>query len=74
MNAISGPWTIAVYTWREGIRKKTVLGFLLLSIVLYLARNRLHLSLHRIFSSSFLSCHTIFLLSYVMELSQHVLL
>lgn len=26
------PWTIAVYTWREGMRKKTLIGFLLLSI------------------------------------------
>jgi ABC-type transport system involved in multi-copper enzyme maturation permease subunit len=31
---LSGPWTIALYTWREGIRKKTVLGFLILSILL----------------------------------------
>ena len=22
-----GPWTIAVYTWREGMRKKTLIGF-----------------------------------------------
>lgn len=28
-----GPWTIAVYTWREGIRKKTLIGFLLLSML-----------------------------------------
>jgi len=28
-----GPWTIAVYTWREGIRKKTLVGFLILSLL-----------------------------------------
>jgi ABC-type transport system involved in multi-copper enzyme maturation permease subunit len=28
-----GPWTIAVYTWREGMRKKTLIGFLILSIL-----------------------------------------
>jgi Cu-processing system permease protein len=37
-----GPWTIAVYTWREGIRKKTLVGFLILSLLV-------------IFGSSFLS-------------------
>ena len=31
-NTIRGPWAIAVYTWREGIRKKTLLGFLILSL------------------------------------------
>lgn len=30
---IRGPWAIAVYTWREGIRKKTLIGFLLLSLL-----------------------------------------
>ena len=28
-----GVWAIAVYTWREGIRKKTLIGFLLLSLL-----------------------------------------
>lgn len=28
-----GPWTIAVYTWREGMRKKTLIGFLILSLL-----------------------------------------
>ncbi len=36
MNAVidffRGPWTIAVYTWREGMRKKTLVGFLILSL------------------------------------------
>lgn len=31
-DSIRGPWAIALYTWREGIRKKTLLGFLILSI------------------------------------------
>ena len=30
---IRGPWAIAVYTWQEGIRKKTLIGFLLLSLL-----------------------------------------
>jgi len=30
---IRGPWTIAVYTWREGMRKKLLIGFLILSIL-----------------------------------------
>lgn len=30
---IQGPWSIAVYTWREGIRKKTLVGFLILSLL-----------------------------------------
>ena len=30
---IRGPWAIAAYTWKEGIRKKTLLGFLLLSLL-----------------------------------------
>ncbi|MCF6284093.1 MAG: ABC transporter permease [Candidatus Hydrogenedentes bacterium] len=29
---LRGPWHIAVFTWREGIRKKTLVGFLLLSL------------------------------------------
>lgn len=41
-NAIRGPWVIAVYTWREGIRKKTLVGFLILSLLV-------------IFGSSFMS-------------------
>jgi len=28
-----GPWYIAVYTYREGIRKKTLIGFLILSLL-----------------------------------------
>lgn len=32
LDFLRGPWTIAVYTWREGMRKKTLIGFLLLSI------------------------------------------
>lgn len=30
---IRGPWYIAVHTWREGIRKKTLVGFLILSLL-----------------------------------------
>lgn len=30
---LSGPWCIAVYTWREGMRKKTLIGFLILSVL-----------------------------------------
>lgn len=33
---IRGPIAIALYTWREGIRKKTLVGFLLLSILVIL--------------------------------------
>lgn len=33
LDHIRGPWTIAVYTWREGMRKKTLIGFLILSIL-----------------------------------------
>lgn len=33
MNHIRGPWTIAVYTWREGMRKKILIAILLLSIL-----------------------------------------
>jgi ABC-type transport system involved in multi-copper enzyme maturation permease subunit len=31
-----GPLAIAIYTWREGIRKKTLVGFLLLSVLVIL--------------------------------------
>ncbi len=30
---LARPWAIAVYTWREGIRKKTLVGFLILSLL-----------------------------------------
>lgn len=30
---ISSTWSIAVYTWREGMRKKTLIGFLILSVL-----------------------------------------
>jgi len=30
---VMGPWTIAVFTWRESIRKKTMVGFLILSLL-----------------------------------------
>ncbi|MDX9975582.1 MAG: ABC transporter permease subunit [FCB group bacterium] len=30
---IKGTWSIAVYTWREGMRKKTLIGFLILSFL-----------------------------------------
>ena len=33
VSSIRGPWTIAVYTWREGMRKKTLIGFLILSVL-----------------------------------------
>ena len=33
VNYLRGPWCIAVYTWREGIRKKTLVGFLILSLL-----------------------------------------
>lgn len=33
MVALRGPWTIARYTFREGIRKKLLVGFLLLSLL-----------------------------------------
>lgn len=31
--SLRGPWTIALYTWREGMRKKTLIGFLILSLL-----------------------------------------
>lgn len=33
LSAIRGPITIAAYTWQEGMRKKTLIGFLLLSLL-----------------------------------------
>jgi ABC-type transport system involved in multi-copper enzyme maturation permease subunit len=33
LNYLKGPWAIAVHTWREGYRKKTLIGFLILSIL-----------------------------------------
>ena len=33
VSGIRGPWAIAVYTWREGMRKKLLIGFLILSIL-----------------------------------------
>ena len=33
LSHIRGIWTISVYTWREGMRKKTLIGFLILSIL-----------------------------------------
>lgn len=30
---LRGPWAIAVYTYREGIRKRTLVGFLILSLL-----------------------------------------
>lgn len=36
---IRGPWAVAVYTWREGMRKKTLIGFLILSILVIFGAN-----------------------------------
>ncbi|HOQ33546.1 MAG TPA: ABC transporter permease [Candidatus Hydrogenedens sp.] len=33
LDFIKGPWFIAVYTWREGLRRKTLVGFLILSLL-----------------------------------------
>lgn len=33
LDALRGPWTIAVFTWRESMRKRTLVGFLLLSLL-----------------------------------------
>lgn len=33
LSALMGPWAIAVYTYREGIRKRTLVGFLILSFL-----------------------------------------
>lgn len=35
-NHITGPWAIAMYTWREGMRKKILIGFLIFSILVIL--------------------------------------
>jgi ABC-type transport system involved in multi-copper enzyme maturation permease subunit len=34
-----GTWTIAVYTWREGMRQKTLMGFLILSVLVIVGSN-----------------------------------
>ena len=36
MSFIKGTWSLAAYTWREGMRKKTLIGFLILSILVIL--------------------------------------
>ncbi|HOJ32302.1 MAG TPA: ABC transporter permease subunit [Candidatus Hydrogenedentes bacterium] len=36
---LRGPWAIAVYTWREGMRKKTLVGFLILSLLVIFGSN-----------------------------------
>ncbi len=36
LGGLRGPLAIAGYTWREGIRKKTLIGFLLLSVLVIL--------------------------------------
>ena len=36
---LRGTWTIAVYTWREGMRKKILMGFLILSILIIVGSN-----------------------------------
>lgn len=33
LDYMRGPWFIALFTWREGIRKKTLVGFLILSLL-----------------------------------------
>lgn len=33
LSGLQGPWAIAVYTYREGIRKRTLVGFLILSLL-----------------------------------------
>lgn len=50
MDYIRSCWAIAVYTWREGMRKKTLIGFLILSILVIFGAN---------FISAFLSEATI---------------
>lgn len=47
---IRGPWSIAMYTWREGIRKKTLVGFLILSLLVIFGAS---------FMSSFLDQSTV---------------
>lgn len=39
LNALRGPWTIALYTYREGMRKKTLIGFLILSLLVIFGSN-----------------------------------
>lgn len=39
LDALRGPWAIAMYTWREGIRKKTLIGFLILSLLVIFGSN-----------------------------------
>lgn len=39
LSMIRGPWAIAVYTWREGMRKKTLIGFLILSLLVIFGSN-----------------------------------
>ncbi len=36
---IRGPWAIAVYTWREGMRKRILIGFLILSLLFIFGAN-----------------------------------
>lgn len=33
LDSIKGMWFIAIYTWREGLRRKTLVGFLILSLL-----------------------------------------
>lgn len=33
---VTSTWTISIYTWREGMRKKTLIGFLVLSVLVIL--------------------------------------
>lgn len=42
ISSVRSTWTIAIYTWRQGMRQKTLIGFLLLSVLV-------------IFGSSFLT-------------------
>lgn len=39
LSFVRGPWAIAVYTWREGMRKKTLVGFLILSLMVIFGSN-----------------------------------
>lgn len=36
---LRGPWAIAIYTWREGMRKRILLGFLILSLLFIFGAN-----------------------------------
>lgn len=38
-DSIRAPWAIAVYTWREGMRKKTLIGFFVLCILVIFGSN-----------------------------------